>query len=223
MKKNIITVKVALPRIFAISFAPLCNAQDNEINTIFSSGIEHHGGYGAFEMKLCPGSDYAIWTGIRGGWIVNRTFSIGGAAYGLLPTKTSSNIIDGVERQSRHTGGYGGLFFEYINSSNKMIHFTGNLMLGFGALTSHEYYGNTLIEYDDDRYPVAIFAVIEPGVTVDVNVSKYFRMGIGVSYKVAPYFDAMYWHDPKSITTEILDKKELSGLAINIAFKFGKF
>jgi hypothetical protein len=58
-----------LPLLIAISailtFSSMLYASDDasdqeSINTLFSSGIEHSGGYGAFEMKFNPTSDFGL-------------------------------------------------------------------------------------------------------------------------------------------------------------------
>jgi hypothetical protein len=48
-----------------LTFSSMLYASDDTsdqdaINTLFGSGIEHNGGYGAFEMKFNPTSDYGL-------------------------------------------------------------------------------------------------------------------------------------------------------------------
>ncbi len=69
--------------------------------------------------------------------------------------------------------GYGGLDLEYINSSNNLIHFTVQGLVGGGGLT-------TRVQYIFGSE--AVF-VLEGGANIMLNVTPYFRMGIGGGYQ----------------------------------------
>jgi hypothetical protein len=220
MKKYLLLI------VFIFISSIICLAQEEEISTIFGSGIKHNGGYGAFEMKLKPSSDYLYWVGGRGGWIINRTFSIGGAGYGLTSAKSFDYIQDNITTKRRYVGGYGGLFLEYINSSNNVIHFTANLLLGAGGLAysdPHKIKNDTFYIYNYEN-PAAGYFIVEPGITAEINIAKFFRMGIGVSYILIPYFDVYNVVNQSTANTlDKLDKGAIDGLTVNLSFKFGRF
>ena len=216
--KLVIAIFTLLP--FCLIAQPEEHAE--EMSTLFGGDKEiKTGGYGAFEIKLSQldGDLNGLILGGRGGIIINRTFSIGGAGYGLLPTKKIKCPIPGheYERNNFWTGGYGGLFFEYINSSKKLLHFTANTLIGCGGITyiSHS---SDFSNFNSIRsHPTSVSWVFEPGIGVELNVFKIFRMYLGASYRYAPGFELKY--DEK----DIVPTTAFNGLSINLAFKFGNF
>ena len=200
---------------------PLClKSQDREMATLFGGNKEiRYGGYGAFEVKFTP----AIGDGIgglllggRGGVIIDETFSFGGGGYGFVPVKKIDCPIPGHEDEKNNfwTGGYGGLFVEYINSSNSLLHFTANMLIGAGAVT---YLSHNNIDRNNREHPTSVSFVIEPGAGVELNVFRTFRMYLGASYRYAPNFELQ--HNGK----DIVPNTAFNGISINLAFKFGSF
>jgi hypothetical protein len=221
---NRLTVKRMAKLILVIIFLPLClNAQDEKVKTLLG-GDNRIGAYGAFETKLSQlDNGLGFLMGGRGGVIINNVFSFGGGGYGLLPSKKFNCPISGheLEKDNFWTGGYGGLFFEYINSSNEVLHFTVNTLIGAGAITyvSH----SNIINSNGFRFdhPISVTWVFEPGVTLDLNVTKFFRMGLGISYRYAPNFEFKYTVD--GVENDIVPNTAFNGISINLAFKFGDF
>ena len=211
--------------VFAV--LPFClNAQTEEMSTLFGGDKEiRTGGYGAFEIKLSQidGDLSGLLLGGRGGVIINNVFSIGGAGYGLVPTKKINCPIPGHETEKNNfwTGGYGGLFFEYINSSNSLVHFTANTLIGWGGITytSHSDFSNL---NNIAKHPVSVTWVLEPGIGVELNVFKNFRMYLGASYRYAPGFEFKY-DDINNVQNDIVPTTAFNGLSVNLAFKFGNF
>jgi uncharacterized membrane-anchored protein len=58
----------------------------------------------------------------------------------------------------------------------------------------------------------SVFFVIEPGIEVEVNVTKNFRLGAGVTYRYI-----------SGTQLENLADEELSGTTGMISFRFGRF
>ena len=200
---------------------PLClNAQEEKVSTLFGGSDEdiRLGWYGAFEVKFSQlnGGFGGLLVGGRGGVVINNVFSFGGAGYGLTPTKKIDCTIPNHdnEKNSFWTGGYGGLFFEYINSSNSLVHFTANTLIAAGAVTylnHNDFWDNS--SYNRD-HPSSFIVVIEPGIGVELNVIKIFRLNLGVSYRYSPNFEFKY------NGKEIVPNTAFNGLSVNLAFKF---
>jgi hypothetical protein len=198
-------------------------AQAEEMATLFggSGADKKYGAYGAFEIKYSQldGEFGGLFLGGRGGVIINNVFTFGGAGYGLVPTKKINCPIIGHENEKNSfwTGGYGGLFFEYINSSNSLVHFTANTLLGAGGVTytSHDY--DKKDKNDRNRHPSSFVIVIEPGIGVELNVSETFRINLGVCYRYSPNFELIYQDK------NIVPNTAFNGLSVNLAFKFGDF
>ncbi len=172
--------------------------------TLISGGFES-GGFGgpAWKMTLLDG-DFGILTGGRGGWIINHTFVIGGGGYNTLwDIKTGRQTADGVPLYLEM--GYGGLEITYIHTSDRLIHYTVNTLLGAGHARLEEH--NPQIEYASDR-----FYVIEPGVNMEINVYRWVRICVGATYRFITGFE-----------TEDLSSTDLSGPSGVITLKFGVF
>jgi hypothetical protein len=199
----------------------------NQPETLFGGENYRSGGYGGPEIKYSKILDNGgLFIGGRGGWIVNSTFSLGGAGYFLVTShkaytsETSYTNWKGetitLDTNYYTRMGYGGIFMEYINSSDKVVHFTINTLIGAG------WAGNTLA-FDkswgscddcDDNWldDGSAFFVFEPGIEVDINVTKFFRFGISGSYRFV-----------SSLVLKNISNSDLSGPSANIIFKFGSF
>jgi hypothetical protein len=163
-----------------VSFA-YSNAEEE---TLFGNGEITHGGYGGPELKVTQiNGEWGLAVGGRGGWIINSSLSLGGGGYGIV----TKHLVDYDYSQDpnaeiRMNVGWGGAFIEYINSSNKVIHATANILIGAG--------GANYVIFDDGKWDdykslneSSSFFVIEPGITADINLFKFFRISLGASYR----------------------------------------
>jgi hypothetical protein len=189
-------------------------SHEDEAQTLIGSGHITNGGYGAPELKFTQiQGNWGLMMGGRGGWIINHTFSIGGGGYGLLTSHKIENYQPPFDTTVYLRTGWGGLFLEYINCSNSLVHFTINALIGGGgavytrAMKDVMYY-----DYNGRAYETSAFFVLEPGATVDLNVTKFMRISLGAGYRIISGLNL-------SRTTN----KDLGGASINLAFKFGKF
>jgi len=150
----------------------------NKIHTL-TGRSRHGGGFGAISFKSTELLDESIvMAGLRGGWIINRTLGIGFEGYGIIPTATIPNI-DNVDVMP--IGGYGGLFLELIFFSNQVIHVTFPVSSGAGWLGYYEDGGNNFSNFTNDQIADDVFWYVEPGVDLEVNIARNFRLAGGVS------------------------------------------
>lgn len=185
--------------------------RQGEIKTI-AGGKYHSGGFGAvsFRSSQFQGSTL-VFAGARGGWIINRTVAIGFEGHGIIPTAKFDNVVPGEEAVL--LGGYGGLFIEPIILSNEMVHLTFPVSAGAGWLGFHEDWSqNSGFDTTDNLIEDDVFWYIEPGAAVEVNVSKNFRMAVGVSKR--------FTQDLELINAIPNDFEELNYF---LTLKFGKF
>jgi hypothetical protein len=159
--------------------------------TLIGGGLES-GGFGAPVFKLSDiEGQTALFVGGRGGWIINHTFVLGAGGYGL------SNDIDlGLSGTRDIELGYGGLEFEYINSSDNLIHFTVYLLVGGGGVSGPA--------VEDE----SVF-VFEPAVNGEVNFTTYLRVNAGAGYRWVTGVDS--------------PGTDLNAFYGQITFKFGSF
>ena len=164
------------------------------------------GGYGGPEVKISPmlGAT-GILVGGRGGWMINHAFMIGGAGYGLVNDIRVNNVT--VNGRPAFLGfGYGGLALEYTGNYEKLVHYTVGLMIGGGGVE----YRDSIYNFHDENWD-AVF-VLEPSVGVEMNITTFFRFGVGVSYRYV-----------SGVNTFGLTNKDLSNATATITLKFGTF
>lgn len=167
-------------------------------------GEVESGGFGGPVLKISRIKDeMAIFVGGRGGWIINHVFVLGGGGYGL--------VNDMKVRQVGDTSyflmmGYGGLELEYINDSDRLIHYTIRALIGAGGLNLRTR------NFDYGQWQGDAFFVVEPGVDVVLNVTNFFRIAAGVSYRLV-----------SGVDFEGFREKDVSGPSAALTLKFGKF
>lgn len=172
--------------------------------------------FGAYSMKMSNNSDKPLlFAGGKAGWTINEQLTIGGAGYGLT-NPSSVTYADGSNNQfGLLEMGYGGLFFEYIYNSDGIIHFTANTIIGAGGLSLN----NNNPAGDAGKATTAGFFVIEPGISVELNVSRNIRIGFESSYRyIGDRFRTSNFTINKSL-------KELgyTGSSLGLYFKAGIF
>ncbi len=189
--------------IFLLLF--ICGAVAAQEETLLGPGAITHGGYGGPLLKFTEiNGETGILVGGRGGWIINETFVLGGGGYGLV-NKIEGNMYVGGEKPNIEFG-YGGVIFEYINNSRKLIHFSVSTLVGGGG---HSLRDDNFFNDDDDS---DVFFVAEPEVTVMLNVTRFFRIGLNAGYRFISGADDYN-----------MENSDLSGFAGGITFKFGSF
>jgi hypothetical protein len=109
--------------------------------------------------------------GLRGAVMLDERFGIGlaGALITTSGTTLERNLI-------RDVGGYGGLYLQYIFLPDRLIHAYLDLTLGTGSWCS---------ETREDECNERLFAVIEPTVNAELNVSPHFKVALGVGWRQA--------------------------------------
>ncbi len=162
----------------------------DDIRTL-SGSMSHSGGFGALSIRSTSfRNETMVLMGLRGGWIINRTLGIGLEGHGVIPTAKYEDID--LLNDVVIYGGYGGMFLELIFFSNEVVHVTFPVSGGAGWLG----YGP---DYTNDNPPVPgeriidedVFWYVEPGGNVEVNLSRSFRLGMGVSKRFTQDLELM--------------------------------
>jgi hypothetical protein len=165
--------------------------------TLVGDKIES-GGFGGMVFKATNiNGQSAMFVGGRGGWIINHSFAFGGGGYGLV-TNVNINSHDASQGTTNLEMSYGGMDFEYILSSNDLIHFSAGLLLGSGNIS--------------DKYEHDPFFVLEPSMQGNLNVTHFFRIAAGASYRYV-----------SSVKSVIVTNADLSGLSAIFELEFGTF
>ncbi len=179
---------------------------------VLVSGVTTHGGFGGPVLKLSQfDNDLGLLVGGRGGWIIGHAITIGGGGYGLV--NDIPVLYDNSDTTQYLDFGYGGFELGLILVSNRMMHFSINSLIGGGAIGYREsiFDGHMNRDWDYDQRHDQVF-VIEPSVNLILNVTKWFRMGFGLSYRHVT-----------GVEQTTIDDNYLSGPSGVLSFKFGSF
>jgi hypothetical protein len=214
IKIIIMKTKAILSTIVILLFAIDGKAQDKQedMQTLFGKGITTIGGYGGPRVAYSNFNGKETWlVGGRGGVILNRSFVIGGAGYGIVNSPIF-NISEEVP-VAYLEGGYGGLLLEYIVKPMKLVHLSFPLVIGGGNLM----YSDTPMSMEGHDFNQRVlyntnFFVIEPGAEIELNVVRFMRIAVGVSYR--------YAHNLNLPNTPRSAFNSFSG---TFALKFGRF
>ncbi len=177
--------------------------------TLFSSDVRH-GGFGSLIYGATGiNGEVALLRGTRGAWILNlspqHAIHLGLAGYRTQPEITAASWPHSdVERPDIRTS-YGGFEFEYVNQSFRLVHLGTQLLIGSGTVR----YENRNIDLEKTRDD---YFVVQPGVNLFLNVTRWFRISGGAYYRYAANVDL----DGTSST-------DLSGLTGIIGLRFGRF
>jgi hypothetical protein len=173
----------------------------------FISGRLESGAYAGPEIKVSRLFDeLKILVGGRGGWIINHRFVIGGAGYCMVSEESiiyfppGGDFVNPCIKTS-----YGGLLLEYVVNSNKIEHFSLETIIGAGSISLKDH---PFINTDESD----AFFLLEPGANFIINLTRFFRCGVGIGYRFA--------RDVEFINMENAD---LSGPSYKFFLRFGSF
>lgn len=160
-------------------------------------------GYGAPEVKFSAiNNRFALLSGGKGGVIINEKFVLGAAGYGVLVPRdihVKQNSTD-----EKIGIGYGGFLFEYYLFPRSLVTWSFGMLIGGGATTMGGTSGN--------GSPMDRFFAFEPAAHVYVNVVRFLRAGVGVSYRYT-----------YGLKMDGLADRGFRNPSIGIVFEFGWF
>ncbi len=214
--------------IFAVFMGLMGFSQEDnnnkEYKTLFGSNNMTHGGYGAMSINYSQldGED-ALLVGMRGAWIINHGIGIGLGGYGITNNINRDLYGDGYQYQL--AGGYGGLLIEPIIGANNPVHISIPVLIGAGgiAYVNHSWTSAAQQPYHNGNYMLdsQAFFVLEPGVELELNMVRFFRIALGAYYRYTSDVSLTYY---KLNTAELVtENPDLKGFSFGITLKFGKF
>jgi hypothetical protein len=214
MKRVLLTTVVIL----AVSVLTVSAQDESGQMKTLSGGGSSSGGYGAFTMGYSVIDDKSAFEfGFRGMWIMNHTFAMGLGGSGFM----SQPVYDaGDDTDNFLTGGYGGLIIEPIVIPLEPVHVAFPILIGGGGIsrvkTNWDDWDNW-DDYEDYIPPTQFYMLIQPGAEVELNVTRFFRMCIGASYRIPI---ELYNTTP---AVPELSPQAVKGFVFGMSFKFGKF
>lgn len=191
MKKIITAILIML------SVAGL-KAQDSDIQTLFSGSTRISGFGGPIMSFTTLNGEFAHMMG-GGGGVLLGDFFLGGYGEGL----TNGIPVNG----NRLNFGHGGFWTGYSFMAARPLHPTVSAQIGWGSVSEHD------PDYSYWGTPDNVF-VFNPALELEMNFTKFFRLGVGVHYRIVT-----------GANPEIssLSNSDLSGPGALLTFKFGWF
>ena len=201
---------------FTLVAAPIAEGQpvseftnDERSQTLFDGNVSH-GGYGGLIFGITSvNGQPAFMRGRRGAWILNfsdeHALNLGLGSY---RTRNDFNpvewTIDEVSEPDMRTN-YSGFEIEYVNRSYQLVHFSVGSLIGSGN-----------VRYDDRDIDVGrtrdSYFVLQPGVDLNINITNWFRISAGLSYRYA-----------SSVNLAGTSNEDLSGVSGILGLRFGGF
>lgn len=187
--------------ILAVTFSAF--SQEREYRTVFGNqDLRISGMGGPFMQFTGVAGEFGHMMG-GGGAVLLNDFFFGG--YGLGLTNAIPDYVNMYNPDDRLSLGHGGFWLGYILFGDRPIHVTVSSLIGwgeFGIIQSGEYYS-----YARDN----IF-VLAPTVEVELNLTRYFRIGVGATYNLYTMVDLQGYRS-----------SDLSAPGGFLSFKFGWF
>ena len=228
--RNIFVVLLA----FFVTFSVM--AQDDnssEIKTLFHKKEGKNKIDNGFYASMTFGwtridNENAFIIGPRIAWIANHYFALGIAGGGFSNFMHFPLGDDEYYARDEYflAGGYGGILLEPIILAKDPVHVSFPITIGGGAVTANSKNGWTDYSYyyDDDNFDV--YFVFEPGVDLELNITKFFRIAAGASYRLTNELNMNYSYFNESEGSMIrhkIDGHALNAFNVKLALKFGIF
>ena len=198
--------------VIVMLFTLAVNVAAQEEQTIFKGEVESGGLFGGPVVKFTSINDQsAVMVGGRGGWVINHSFVIGGGGYGVVTEVDAPAGVMPEEGPLDIELGYGGFELEYIIRPNSLAHFSVYTFIGCGSARYVKDVG-PVTESNEQVGESDLVFVLEPALNGELNVTKWFRLNAGVSYRLV-----------NGIDLEGLKDSDFSGMAATLTLKFGTF
>lgn len=187
-------------------FAITSWSQDKEYKTIVDFNDARISGMGGLMMQFTAvDGNFAHMLG-GGGAVLIGDFFFGAYGLGL----TNSIYVDRPGYSEYQSGdklslGHGGFWLGYSLFGEKAIHLTFSSLIGWGTLGIRSDY------YPEPLYPDGVF-VISPTIEAEINMTQFFRIGVGASYNIFSFVDLPGY-----------SSSDISAPGGFLAFKFGWF
>ena len=198
-------------QLFILMLFVLAFSAKGQEQTLFKGDIER-GGFGAPVVKFTAiNQQSALMLGGRGGWIINHSLALGGGGYAVVNEVNAPQGALPLEGPLDIEFSYGGFELEYVIHPNSLWHYSLYTLLGGGAANYVKDEG-PVAESNEQAGETDFMWVLEPAVCAELNVTKWFHLNGGVSYRIV-----------SGVGQEKLKEGDFNGFTATLTFKFGNF
>jgi hypothetical protein len=181
--------------------------QHQEIQTLFKKD-KRNGFYGSISLGYSPiDNKDALVVSSRGCIIMDRWFAFGFGGTAFINNINDFNFYDQIEDIDNLTGAYGGLIIEPIALPMKPVHLSFPILIGGGVVTPFNNYNYHQYTYIEDY-----FFVVEPGIELEVNFTKWMRIAAFATYRYT-----------SEIKLDDISKSALRSYSTGLTVKIGLF
>lgn len=211
---TILTHAVCL--LYAQKYVDTYDPKDDQVKSLLSKENDING-FGATDLKVTDfKGERGLMVGGYGGFIINRRFLFGVAGYGIVTNvEIQETLLDGSEgpRMLNLHGGYAGILIAPTIAPKEVIHVSMPIVFGAGSIevVDKNFFPNNV---QDSEFTIenSVFFAFEPGVELEFNITNYFRLGAGATYRYAVGSEFVNLTDD-----------DLTGLSGFLSFRFGRF
>lgn len=167
--------------------------------------------------------EFAHFIGGGGAVLLNNTLFIGGYGMGLATDHRRDIRENGLYYEDvRLDFGHGGLWFGYLNSAPRMIHWGVSSKFGWGALMLREDWSINGGQNTDDLTKIAtdyVF-VVQPQAELELNLTRWFKANVGVGYRFVTGINENLADDTGKT---IFKESDYNQPTVNLTLMFGGF
>lgn len=232
-KISFISRSVLVALFIMLGYANNASAQEErEFRTLFDQlGPIKVSGFGAPILEFSAvQNEFAVFNGGGGAVLINQFF-IGGYGMGLSTNhyrkinvyqETTGNYYN--YSDDRINFGHGGFWLGGIFHPADAIHLAASTKLGWGGISLYEQNQS----WELRRYEIIdnVF-VIQPQVEMEMNITRWFKLNVGVGYRLVSGIDKTYpVYDNNFVRIgeePYFGKSDFNGFSGTVSFLFGGF
>ncbi|MEQ8903656.1 hypothetical protein [Ekhidna sp.] len=212
---HILLILVFTSGAFGQRYMDTNDPNDEEVKSLLSTKNDLNA-FGAADLKVGDfKGERGLLVGAYGGFIINRRYLFGVAGYGLVTKVEFEGVVPGATEPKNLNlhGGYGGVLIGGTIAHKELVHISIPIVLGAGSLevVDKDFFLNNPA---DSEFTIenSVFFVAEPGIELEFNITKYFRLGAGMTYRYI-----------SGTELENVKDEDVSGTTAMISFRFGRF
>lgn len=161
------------------------------------------GGYVGLDVGYTRmfGQDGAV-VGLQGALLFGHRFSLGVAGYGWTNAQPGPN--DSLGREQRFETGYGGATLHYsLFFADFPAYLTFGALIGGGGVVLTPDRSDDFDDLDSNDDDADVFALVQPDLTLNVNVTRWMRVGLTAGYRLTSGVD-QYGFDESDVNGVVL-------------------
>lgn len=166
------------------------------------------------ECKVAPMIEgIQVYSGLKAAMILNNKIALGVSGGGFITETLFEGLNDRGEPATLNTiMAYGGFYFDFIIPSRMPVQISFPTLLGVSGVTLFSSIHDSLYRADEEMVEGGVFFIYEPTINLELNITKFMRVGFGGGYRLAFRGDM-----------DRLSAQDLSDITFNFNVKFGSF